>query len=358
MEKESKQIAQVIDLNKCIGCQTCTVSCKQLWTDEKGMEHMWWNIVNSMPGKGTPKDWETMGGGWKDGNLVYGKLPSKKDFGDAWNFNFNEVHYEGNKGKVQLKPIGERPEWGPNWDEEQGAGEFPNSYYFNFPRLCNHCTKPACLAACPTKAIYKREKDGVVLIDDTLCKGTKMCQMACPYKRIYFNDEKNIGQKCIACFPKIEMGLQPQCFANCIGKIRFAGWISQPEKAREDNPIDFLVHVKKVALPLFPQFGLEPNVYYIPPLNVPREFLLQMFGPNVDAALATYRNAPRDKDLAGLLTLFGSTELIVAKWKRAGEQILGYDENNREIIRVPLSEPTLIRQAFDAARGVARTNIS
>jgi nitrate reductase beta subunit len=166
------------------------------------------------------------------------------------------------------------------------------------------------------------------------------------------------SEKCIACFPKIESGLQPQCFANCIGKIRFAGWISKPEQARPDNPIDFLVHVKKVALPLFPQFGLEPNVYYIPPLNVPRDFLLQMFGPNVDAALATYRNAPQDKDLAGLLTLFGSTEKIIPKWKRVDEQMIGYDESNKEIIRVPLREPTEIRPAFDTARGVARTNVS
>jgi nitrate reductase beta subunit len=118
------------------------------------------------------------------------------------------------------------------------------------------------------------------------------------------------------------------------------------------------VHVKKVALPLFPQFGLEPNVYYIPPLNVPRQFLLQMFGPNVDQALATYRNAPQDKDLAGLLSLFGSTEAIVAKWKRVDEQILGYDESGKELVRVPLREPTHIRSAFDQARNVARTNIS
>jgi nitrate reductase beta subunit len=166
------------------------------------------------------------------------------------------------------------------------------------------------------------------------------------------------SEKCIACFPKIEMGMQPQCFVNCIGKIRFAGWVSKPENARADNPIDFLVHVKKVALPLFPQFGLEPNVYYIPPLNVPRQFLLQMFGPNVDQALATYRNAPQDKDLAGLLTLFGSTEAIVAKWKRVDEQILGYDESGKELVRVPLREPTHIRSAFDQARNVARTNIS
>ena len=90
------------------------------------------------------------------------------------------------------------------------------------------------------------------------------------------------SEKCIACFPKIEQGMQPQCFVNCIGKIRIAGWISPPEEAREDNPIDYLVHVRKVALPLFPQFGLEPNVYYIPPIHVPQPFLRQMFGPGVD----------------------------------------------------------------------------
>ena len=154
------------------------------------------------------------------------------------------------------------------------------------------------------------------------------------------------------------MGIQPQCFVNCIGKIRFAGWISKPENAKAENPIDFLVHVKKVALPLFPQFGLEPNVYYIPPRNVPREFLLQMFGPNVDQALDTYRKAPEDKDLAGLLTLFGSTEKIVAKWKRVKEEIFGYDENNREIVKVPLLEAPTVRQAFDTARNVARSNIT
>jgi nitrate reductase beta subunit len=83
-----------------------------------------------------------------------------------------------------------------------------------------------------------------------------------------------------------------------------------------------------------------------------------MFGPNVDAALETYRNAPKDKDLAGLLTLFGSTERIVSRWKRVDEQVMGFDENGKEIVRVPLREPAQIRQAFDTARGVARTNIS
>lgn len=320
METENKQIAQVIDLNKCIGCQTCTVACKQLWTDEKGMEYMWWNIVNSVPGKGTPKDWETMGGGWKDGNLVYGKLPSKKDFGEAWNFNFNEVHYEGNKNKIQFKPTGERPEWGPNWDEEQGAGEFPNSYYFNLPRMCNHCTKPACLAACPTKAIYKREKDGVVLIDDTICKGTKMCHMACPYKRIYFNEEKNVSQKCIACFPRLEKSIAPACVRQCPGRARHFGFLQD-----EDSQVHKLVYKWKVALPLHPEFNTEPNVFYIPPtlpktLNadgtineeksrVPLTYLESLFGNNVKNALDIIEEEKTKKGNSELIDL-----LISRKW--------------------------------------------
>jgi nitrate reductase beta subunit len=151
--------------------------------------------------------------------------------------------------------------------------------------------------------------------------------------------------------------MQPQCFVNCIGKIRFAGTVSTPEHAREDNPIDYLVHVRKLALPLFPQWGLEPNVYYVPPIHVPRPYLRQMFGPGVDAAIETYREAAADADLAGLLCLFGATERVVPRWKRSGDVVVGMEEGGEEIVRVPLREPTYIREAFDAARAVARTNV-
>jgi nitrate reductase beta subunit len=194
-------------------------------------------------------------------------------------------------------------------------------------------------------------------VDQGRCRGYRECVEACPYKKVFYNPMTGTSEKCIGCFPKIEQGLQPQCFVNCIGKIRFAGFLSKPEEAREDNPIDYLVHVRKVALPLFPQFGLEPNVYYIPPLHAPRAYLLQMFGPGVDEALATYRRAPEDPDLAGLLALFGSTEKIVFRWKRQAQTILGFDEVGAEVVRVPLTEPVYIREAFDAARGVARTNV-
>ena len=215
------------------------------------------------------------------------------------------------------------------------------------------------LASCPRGSIYKRPEDGIVLIDQGRCRGYQECIKACPYKKTFFNCMTGTSEKCIACYPKIELGLQPQCFVNCIGKIRFAGWISpRPEDAKPENPIDYLVHIKKVALPIFPQFGLEPNVYYVPPIHVPKPFLFQMFGPGVEDAIRTYRNAPNDMDLAGLLALFGSTERIVPKWKRQGEMVYGYDENNAEIIRVPIKEPVHMLPGYDAKLNVARTNIS
>jgi nitrate reductase beta subunit len=255
----------------------------------------------------------------------------------------------------------------PNVGEDDCAGSVENGAFLSLPhtqwffylaRICNHCTYPGCLASCPRGSIYKRPEDGIVLVDQGRCRGYQECVKACPYKKVFYNPMTGTSEKCIGCFPKIEMGEQPQCFVNCIGKIRHVGWVSTPENAREDNPIDYLVHVRKIALPLFPQFGLEPNVYYIPPVHVPRPFLRQMFGPGVDHAIETYRASADDPDLAGLLALFGSTPRIVPRWKRSGNDVIGFDEDGAEIIRVPLREPVHIRKAFDLAHDVARSNIS
>lgn len=294
-----RQIAQVIDLNKCIGCQTCTVACKRLWTDETGMEAMWWNIVSSMPGQGTPKGWQEMGGGFKNGNLVLGKLPTEEEFGQAWEFNHDEVFFGGKGSEVHLKPKGPKPEWGPNWDEDQGAGEFPNSYYFYLPRLCNHCENPACLKACPVQAIYKRENDGAVLIDDQKCQGNRLCMMACPYKRVYHNYGRHKSQKCIGCFPRIEKGVAPACVRQCPGRARHFGYLDN-----QNGHIYKLVNVWKVALPLFEKYETKPNVFYVPPVlpdpitpdgsfsdqpRVPLDYLQKLFGTSVKAALETIK---------------------------------------------------------------------
>jgi nitrate reductase beta subunit len=230
------------------------------------------------------------------------------------------------------------------------------SWFFYLARICNHCTYPACLASCPRGSIYKRPEDGIVLLDQGRCRGYQECVKGCPYKKVFFNAMTGTSEKCIACFPKIENGLQPQCFVNCIGKIRLAGWLSTPNKARADNPLDYLVHIRKVALPLFPQFGLEPNVYYIPPVHTPAPFLEQMFGPGVEEAIATYRSAATDQDLAGLLGLFGSTEMLIARWRRLGDWISGMNDSGVEVVRVPLREPVLVRPAFDKLYQISRVN--
>ncbi len=127
-----RQLSWVFDLNKCIGCQTCSVACKVLWAQDEGMEHMWWMTVNTKPGRGTPKDWETMGGGYENGNSVVGQLPTPEEFGGGWDYNYDEV-LRGGKGRaVHLQKVAGSKTWGMNWDEDEGGGEFPNAYFFLF----------------------------------------------------------------------------------------------------------------------------------------------------------------------------------------------------------------------------------
>lgn len=292
----SRQIAMVIDLNKCIGCQTCTVACKTLWTDGAGQETMLWNNVETVPGQGYPRNWQNMGGGWKEGELSFGELPAEEDYGKPVELNYREVYQTGKDYYLHAK---EKMTWGPNWDEDVGAGVYPNNYHFYLPRLCNHCTHPACLEACPVRAIYKREEDGIVLIDEKKCQGFRECIRACPYKKIYFNLVKGVSQKCIFCFPRIEKGIAPACARQCPGRLRFVGFLDDPT-----GPIYLLVHKWQVALPLHEEYGTQPNVFYVPPLlpdafdeegrfsekpRIPLEYLRFLFGPRVDSALATLK---------------------------------------------------------------------
>jgi dimethylsulfide dehydrogenase subunit beta/complex iron-sulfur molybdoenzyme family reductase subunit beta len=307
MGDEAKhQLSMVMNLNKCIGCHTCSIACKTQWTNRNGREAMWWNTVNTMPGRGTPRDWEKSGGGFgEDGKARPGRLPSRREFGDAWEFNYEEVLFGGQGDKAHLQVVGEEPDWGPNWDEDQGGGEYPNSYYFYLPRICNHCTHPACLAACPRKAIVKREEDGIVLIDEDRCRGYRFCLEACPYKKIYFNYVTKVVQKCISCFPRIEKGLPMACARQCVGRIRLVGY-----RDDRDGPVFKLVEQYRVALPLHGDWGTEPNVFYVPPTAPPRfapdgkpeeepriplAFLEDLFGPGVKQALATLADERKKK---------------------------------------------------------------
>ena len=352
-----RQFAAVFDINKCIACQTCTLACKTTWTSGRGQETMFWNNVESKPYGFYPVGWDIQlldmmgmedwrGKTYKGKTIFEAAPPGEKALG----FHPQDEDYAH-----------------PNLGEDESLGGIDGGTYMDVPhgvwmfylqRICNHCTYPACLAACPRKAIYKRKEDGIVLVDQTRCRGYQECIKACPYKKVFFRETTGRTEKCIGCYPKIEKNIQPQCVTTCIGKIRIAGFLNPPDKAREDNPIDYFVHVKKMALPLYPQFGTSPNVYYIPPIHVPTKFTEQMFGPGVDKAIEAYKSARHDKKLQGILVLMGSTEQIIHHFKVSGDVAIGFDEKWNKLAEVPITEPIQLRKYYDKERDVYRHSIS
>ncbi|MCG8606888.1 nitrate reductase subunit beta, partial [bacterium] len=266
------QISMVFHLDKCIGCHTCSIACKNIWTDRKGTEYMWWNNVETKPGTGFPTKWEDQEkykGGWEKKNgainlrstgkgrvvpniFHHPHQPSMNDYYEPWTYKYDELFNapEGNDQPTArpLSMVTGKPmdiEAGPNWDDDLSgspvyAKNDPNFknltpeqqaqlfaierlVFFYFPRICNHCLNPSCVASCPSGALYKRGEDGIVLIDQENCRGWRSCIAACPYKKTYYNWQTGKSEKCILCFPRIESGQAPACFHSCVGRIRYLG---------------------------------------------------------------------------------------------------------------------------------------
>lgn len=298
MTNSERQLAFVVDLNKCMGCHTCSVACKMFYTNDRGADHQWWMKVNTLPGRGYPKDWEQMGGGYDaDGRLRLGKRPAVDDYGGDMQFNYEEVFFGGTGQRAHLAPQA-KPTWGPNWDEDVGGGTYPNAYFFYLPRMCNHCWRPACADACALGAITKRADDGLVTVDESRCErcAAPACMDACPYKEIYWNPIRHAAQKCHGCASRVDEGVAPVCVRQCPGRCVWVGFLDD-----EGGPVHRLVKEWQVALPLHGEFNTGPNVYYVPVLapprldangrlderdpRIPTEYLRSLFGPKVDAAL-------------------------------------------------------------------------
>jgi nitrate reductase / nitrite oxidoreductase, beta subunit len=355
--RPKQQLAYIFDTNKCIACQTCSVACKTTWTSGKGQEQIFYNNVETKPYGFYPQAWdvkllEKLGpSSWKGGAYA-GKT----------------IFEAAPQNERALGYLPEDDEYAsPNIGEDVVAGELQKGAFFQgvhrvwqfyLARICNHCTYPGCLSACPRKAIYKREEDGIVLVDQSRCRGYRECVKACPYKKVYYNMITRVSEKCIGCFPLIEKGEQPQCVKTCIGKIRLQGFISKPGEEKEDNPIDYLVRIRKLAMPLYPQYGTEPNVYYIPPVHVPRDFLGQLFGPGVEEAISTYRSAPQDRKLLAALLMFGNTPRTLHRFEDRKEHAAGFDAEGKEVVQVPYTEPFYKRDFFDQKRKVYRLNVT
>ncbi|WP_082804188.1 nitrate reductase subunit beta [Erwinia sp. ErVv1] len=358
--KIRSQVGMVLNLDKCIGCHTCSVTCKNVWTSREGMEYAWFNNVESKPGLGYPHAWEDQQkwkGGWirKIGGRLEPRmgsrvgvlakifanpdLPGLDDYYEPFDYDYQTLH-NAPAGKHQpiARPrsliTGQRMkkiENGPNWEEILGGefskrsadknfdnmekaiyGQFEHTFMMYLPRLCEHCLNPACVATCPSGAIYKRAEDGIVLIDQDKCRGWRMCLTGCPYKKIYFNWKSGKSEKCIFCYPRIEAGQPTVCSETCVGRIRYLGVLlydadrieeaasvendkdlyqrqldifldpNDPEviaaaleegipqsviDAAQRSPVYKMAMEWRLALPLHPEYRTLPMVWYVPPLS-------------------------------------------------------------------------------------------
>ncbi len=305
-----RQLAMVVNLDKCIGCQTCTVACSTHRLNHPGTEMLRYIWCETKPGEGWPKGWMEMGR----------KVPDRvRDYGGTWTFNWEEV-YASKVGTKYLHPVaketGQPVQWGPVWEEDQGGGEWPNGYFFYMPRLCNHCSKPTCVEACEVHfakgggmpsarggaaaPMRKREEDGIVVIDTKSCDECALCAAACPYKIPMENLQAGTFEMCDFCLSRVEKEYAPVCAKSCPARAMYFGYLDD-----EEGFVSKLVNKYKVALPLRPDYGTEPNVYYVPPFirptrfeagnkptdqpDVPDELLRSYFGPGLDQALSTLR---------------------------------------------------------------------
>ncbi|MFA5111457.1 MAG: nitrate reductase subunit beta [Desulfobaccales bacterium] len=354
--KIKAHFAMVMNLDKCIGCHTCSIPCKNVWTNRTGAEYIWYNNVETKPGIGYPKHWENQElwkGGWvlknkkpvlkaggkidKLTKIFYNPdLPQIDEYYEPWTYNYEHL----TQSPISKQQPATRPQslitgenlalkWGPNWEDDLAGAQvtaikdvnfadlerqvyfkFQNVFMFWLPRICEHCLNPGCLASCPQGAIYKRDEDGIVLLDQEKCRGWRFCVSGCPYKKTYFNWRTHRSEKCIFCYPRIEAGLPTLCAESCVGRIRYIGIMLydadriketaavpdqelypaqtsvflnphdpevQAAATRNGIPDNFIEAAQrspvyklidwKLALPLHPEFRTLPMVWYIPPLS-------------------------------------------------------------------------------------------
>jgi nitrate reductase beta subunit len=323
------------------------------------MEYVWFNNVETRPGTGYPKQWEDTGkfkGGWvlrngkltlraggpitKLATLFYNpNMATIDQFYEPWTYDYEHLITAPKKKNLPVaRPksliTGEfidQPEWGPNWDDDLAGGsevvpldpnvrklqehiamEYEKTFMMYLPRICEHCLNPSCVASCPSGALYKREEDGIVLVDQEACRGWRFCMNGCPYHKVYYNWNTHKAEKCNFCYPRTEAGLPTICSETCVGRIRYIGVVlydadkvkaaasvEQPEdlyeaqlsvfldpfdsdviaearkagindewiQAAQNSPIYKMAMKWKIALPLHPEYRTLPMVWYVPPLS-------------------------------------------------------------------------------------------
>ena len=418
------QIGMVLNLDKCIGCHTCSVTCKNVWTSRKGMEYAWFNNVETKPGIGYPKEWENQdkwNGGWMrkpDGKIAPRQgakwkllmrifanpnLPEIDDYYEPFTFDYAHLHSAPEmKTAPTARPRSlitgkrmEKIEWGPNWEEILGGEFSKRSKDQNFndiqKDIYGQFENPAGVASCPSGSIYKREEDGIVLVDQDKCRGWRMCISGCPYKKIYYNWQSGKAEKCIFCYPRIEAGQPTVCSETCVGRIRYLGVLlydadrieaaasvehdrdlyqaqldvfldpNDPEviaQARADgipeawlegarnSPVYKMAVEWKVALPLHPEYRTMPMVWYVPPLSpITAAANAGQVGINGEIPDVNQLRIPV-KYLANLLTAGDTAPVVRALERMLAMRAYQRDKHVENRVNLPVLEQVGLTQAM------------
>ena len=202
----NKKMGLVIDLDTCVGCQACVTNCKE------------WNTGGHIAPLTDTKPYEAEADG-------------------VW---FNRVHtYEVSKSNGESSTL-------------------------HFPRSCLHCDDAACVTVCPTGASYKRETDGIVLVNEDKCIGCKLCSWACPYGAREYDIYEGVMKKCTLCIDRIynkNLDVEdrvPACVLCCPTSARHYGDLNNPH-----SNVSKLVNSRN-SQDLMPDMGYRPTNKYLP----------------------------------------------------------------------------------------------
>ena len=149
-----------------------------------------------------------------------------------------------------------------NWKKDANGAWVQDVRGYYVPIACNECADPACVKVCPTKAHFKRESDGIVLIDEKKCIGCGACAKACPYGAPVLNETAHKMHKCDACADRLAQGLLPICVEACPQRAIEFGEISELRKKYSDNA--------DIA-PLPSSSTTKPSLVIRPPLHMSKQ---------------------------------------------------------------------------------------
>ncbi len=226
-----------------------------------------------------------------------------------------------------------QPKHGQFWMDivKKEGGTYPHIRVSYMPIPCMQCDAAPCVKAAKDGAVCKRP-DGIVIIDPEKAVGQRQIVDACPYGAIFWNEDKQLPQKCTFCVQRLEEGNIPKCVQACPSKAMIFGDLDDPE-----SEVSKLVGSGKAEI-FHPEHNTKPRVYYIGLERVTKNFLAAsvVFGDvdecaeKVKATLVNKQSGEEKTALTDTYGVFEFTDLNDGKYSLKLEYT-GYAEKTVDV---------------------------